>query len=76
MNLKKLPKLDQQNKKYNCRYAKLIEKDCNNIAAQQIDKQEKLLIKMDKNFNDVLTIILDMYNIYIKYLNNINNVNK
>ena len=31
---------------------------------------------MDKDFDGVLTMILDMYNIYIKYLNQANHANK
>lgn len=47
----------------------LAEKDCNHIAACQIGNPEKLLIEMDKNLNEILTIILDMHIIYIKYIN-------
>lgn len=43
--------------------------DYNNTRSQQIDSQEKLLIEMGKDPNEVLTMILDMHNIYTKYLN-------
>ena len=47
----------------------LAEKDCNNTVVWQIDSREKLLTEMDKDLNEVLTMILDMHNIYTKYLN-------
>ncbi len=54
----------------------LAEKDCNNIAAWQIDSREKLLIEMDKDLDGVLTMILNISNIYTKYLNQANYANK
>ena len=47
----------------------LAKEDCNNTAAWQIDSQKKLLTEMDKDPNKVLIMILDMCNIYTKYLN-------
>lgn len=52
------------------------EKDQNNTEAQQINYQKKLLTERDKNPNGVLTMILDMHTIYIKYLNQANNADK
>lgn len=53
-----------------------VEKNCNNTKIKQIDSKKTLLTKIDKNFNGVLMIILDMLNIYIKYLNQANHANK
>ena len=52
------------------------EEDCNNTIAWQIYSQEKLLTEMDKGLKEVLTMILDMCTIYIKYLNQASNTNK
>ena len=72
----KLPELDWQKKKFKHKYITLTKKDCNNTATWQIDRQENLLIEIDKNGDRVLTIILDMQSISIKYLNQVNNANK
>ena len=71
-----LPEPDWQNKEHKYRRATLAEKDCNYTAVWQINSQEKLLTEMDKDPNRVLTIILDMRNIYTKYLNQANHANK
>lgn len=52
------------------------QKDCNNTTTQQINNPEKLLTKIDKNSNKILVMYLDMYIIYIKYLNQVNKVAK
>ena len=54
----------------------LAEKDRKNIKAWQIDSQEKLFIKIDRNPNEVLKMILEICNIYTKYINQVNNANK
>ncbi len=69
---KNLPVLDWRNKERKHRRATLAEKDCDNTASWQIDSREKLLIEMDKDPDGVLTMILDIYNIYTKYLNQVN----
>ena len=50
--------------------------DCENTAIWQIDSQEKLFTKIDKNLDGVLKMILNMRTIYIKYLNQVNNADK
>lgn len=52
------------------------EKNRENTTAWEIDKSEKLLIKIDKNLNKVLKMIFNLCNIYIKYFNQIKNANK
>ena len=74
--LKNLSKLYWQNKECKYRYAMLTEKDCDITATWQIDSRERLLIEINKDSNGILTIILDMRNIYIKYLNQANYTNK
>ena len=74
--LKNLSLPNWENKKRKHRCTILAKKDCNNTAAWQINSQEKLLIKKDKNFDEVLTMILNMRNIYTKYLNQINQADK
>ena len=71
-----MPEPDWQNKERKHRRATLAEKDCDNTITWQIDSREKLLTEMDKNPNRVLTMILDMRNIYTKYLNQANHANK
>ena len=71
-----LPEPDWRNKKRKHRRATLAEEDCDNTAAWQIDSREKLLTEMDKDSDGVLTMILDMRNIYIKYLNQANHADK
>ena len=71
-----MPKPDWQNKKYKYKYNTLAEKVRENIAAWQINSQEKLFIKINKNLNGVLRIILDIYTIYTKYMNQANNADK
>ena len=64
-----LPESDWWDKERKHRRTTLAEEDCDNIATWQIDSREKLLIEMDKDPDGVLTMILDMRNIYTKYLN-------
>ena len=64
-----LPEPDWRNKERKHRHATLAEEDRDNTAAWQINSREKLLTEMDKDPDGVLTIILDMRNIYTKYLN-------
>ena len=71
-----LPEPDWQNKKRKHRRATLAEEDRDNTAAWRIDSQEKLLTEMDKDPDRVLTMILDMCNIYTKYLNQANHADK
>ena len=71
-----MPEPNWQNKKCKHGYTILIEKHYNHIAAWQMDSQEKLLIEIDIDPDRVSTIILDMCNIYTKYLNPTNNNNK
>ena len=71
-----LPESDWQNKERKHRRATLAEENCDNTAVWQIDSQEKLLTEMDKDPDEVLTMILDICNIYIKYLNQANHVDK
>ena len=67
---------DWQNKQRKHRHATLAEEDRDNTANWRIDNREKLLIEMDKDPNGVLIMILDMRNIYTKYLNQANHANK
>ncbi len=67
---------DWRNKKHKHRRIKLAKEDCDNTAAWQIDSRERLLIEMDKDYEGVLTMILDMHNIYTKYLNQANHADK
>lgn len=67
---------DWQNKNPKHRRAMLTENDCNNTAPWQINSQKKLLIEMDKDLDKVLTTILDIHNIYTKYLNQANHAKK
>ena len=71
-----LPELDWQNKERKHRRATLAEENRDNTAAWQIDSREKLLTEIDKDPDGVLTMILDMRNIYTKYLNQANHANK
>ena len=70
------PEPDWRNKKHKYRRATIAEKDCDNTTAWQIDSREKLLTEIDKNPDRVLTMILDMRNIYTKYLNQANQADK
>ena len=54
----------------------LAKEDCDNTTAWRIDSWKKLLTEIDKDPDGVLTIILDMHNIYTKYLNQANHANK
>ncbi len=54
----------------------LADKDRNHTATWQIDSREKLLTEMDKDPDRFLTMILDIRNIYTKYLNQINYADK
>ena len=71
-----LPEPDWQNKERKHRRVTFAEEDCDNTAAWRIDSREKLLTEMDKDLDGVLTIILDMRNIYTKYLNQANYADK
>ena len=71
-----LPEPDWRNEECKYRRATLAEENRDNTKAWQIDSREKLLTEMDKDPNKVLTIILDMRNIYIKYLNQANHADK
>lgn len=71
-----LPKLHWQNKKYKYRYTRFAKKDYKNITAWQIDIWNGLFIKINRNSNRVLIIILNIHIIYIKYLNQVNHTNK
>ena len=71
-----LPEPDWQNKERKHRRTTLAEEDCDNTATWQIDSQEKLLTEMDKDLDGVLTMILDMRNIYTKYLNQANHTDE
>ncbi len=67
---------DWQNKERKHRRAMLVEEDCDNTAAWRITSREKLLTEMDKDPDMVLTMILDMRNIYTKYLNEANHADE
>ena len=54
----------------------LIKKNYKNTATLQIDNLKKLFIKIDKNINRIQKIILNIYTIYTKYLNQISNAIK
>ena len=60
------PEPDWRNKEGKHRCATLAEKDRDNTAAWRIDSREKLLTEMDIDPDGVLTMILDMRNIYTK----------
>ena len=70
------PEPDWRNKERKHRRATLGEEDRDNTAAWRIDSREKLLTEMDKNLDGILTMILDMRNIYTKYLNQANHADK
>ena len=70
------PEPDWRNKKRKHRHTMLAEEDRNNTVAWRIDSREKLLTEMDKDPNGVLTMILDMRNIYIEYLNQANHADE
>ena len=70
------PEPDWRNKERKHRRTTLAEEDHNNIAAWRIDSREKLLTETDKNSDGILMMILDMRNIYTKYLNQANHANK
>ena len=74
--LEKLLEPDWQNKKYKHRCTMLAKKNRKNTAAWQIDSQEKLFTKIDRNLDGVLKMIFDMRTIHTKYLNQANNANK
>lgn len=57
---------DWQNKKHKYRCITLAKNDC---TTWQISSWEKLFIKINKYLNRILKMILDIYIIYIKYLN-------
>ena len=71
-----MPEPDWRNKERKHRRATLAEEDRDNTATWQIDSREKLLTEMDKDSDGVLTMILDMRNIYTKYLNQANHADK
>lgn len=52
------------------------EKKRENITTWQFNNLERLLIKIDRNLNRVLKMILDIQIIYIEYLNQANNADK
>ena len=70
------PESNWQNEERKYRRATFAEEDCDNTVAWRIDSREKLLTKMDKDPDGVLTMILDMRNIYTKYLNQANHADK
>lgn len=74
--LQKLLKSNWKNKKCKHKYNIYRQKDCNNIIVWKIDSSKKLLIMINKNFNKILIMILNIYIINIKYLNYTNNANK
>ncbi len=71
-----LPVPDWRNKERKHRPATLAEEDRDNTAAWRIHSREKLLTEMDKDPDGVLTMILDMRNIYTEYLNQANHANE
>ena len=70
------PEPDWRNKERKHRRATLAEEDRDNTAAWQIDSREKLLTEIDKDPDGILTMILDMRNIYTEYLNQANHANE
>ncbi len=71
-----LPVPDWQNKEHKHRRATLAEEDCDNTTTWRINSREKLLTEMDKDPDRVLTMILDMCNIYTEYLNQANHADE
>ncbi len=71
-----LPVPDWRNKECKHRRATLAEEDRDNTITWQIDSREKLLTDMDKDLDGVLTMILDMRNIYTEYLNQANHADE
>ena len=71
-----LPEPDWQNEKCKHKRATITKEDRNNTAAWQIDSREKLLTEIDKDPDEVLTMILDMRNIYTEYLNQANHAHE
>ncbi len=71
-----MPVPDWQNKERKHRRATLAEEDRDNTAAWRIDSREKILTEMDKDPDGVLTMILDMRNIYTEYLNQANHADE
>ncbi len=70
------PVSDWRNEERKHRRAMLAEENRDNTAAWQIDSQEKLVTEIDKDPDEVFTMILDMRNIYTKYLNQANHADK
>lgn len=64
-----MPVSDWQNEERKHKCAIFAKKDDNHTTAWQIDSREKLLIEINKDPEEVLTIILDLRNIYTTYLN-------
>ena len=73
----KSPEQDWRHEGTKCRRSTLAqEQEHNNAAAWQIDSLERLLAKIEKDPEGVLSMILDMRSIYTKYLNKANKADK
>ena len=73
----KSPEQNWQHKDTKCKHSIFAQKHKpNNFAAWQIDSLKKLLAEIEKDFKGILSMILDMQSIYIKYLNKANKADK
>ena len=73
----KLPEQDWRHEGTKSRGSTLAqEQEHNNAAAWQIDSLERLLAKIEKDPEGVLSMILDMRSIYTEYLNKANKADK
>ena len=73
----KSPEQDWRHESTKCRRSTLAqEQEYNNAAAWQIDSLERLLAKIEKDPEGVLSMILDMRSIYTEYLHEANEADK
>ncbi len=64
----KSPDSDWRYEKTKHRHSLFIQKDHDNSAGWQIDSREKLMSEINRDPDEVLSMILDIQKIYIKYL--------
>ena len=74
---KKSPKQDWRYKGNKCKHNTFAqEQEHNNATAWQIDSLKRILAKIEKDPKGVLSMILDIWSIYTKYLNKANKADK
>ncbi len=72
----KSPDQDWRHEDTKRRQSMLAQEKLTNAAAWQIDNLERLLAKIEKDLDGVLSMILDMWSIYTKYLDQANKADK